>query len=348
MVIVAASLLVPMRCIGQAAGKRSVEEKAFVESVNDSISVQVNLKYDAQGLPDYYYCHVNMPVCEEGLCRLMIVDVYWDVLGNFLRYELPPGEALTKMDHVEFTADDHQKLRSILSNKASILRDYPLGDLLDRSRKVRSKVVDAVSAATRVEVKDAVVSGAVYSTYALWHVVNGPIASRIEENTKPLLSDALVLKMFRSSDFYYQYYALNHVPEGKMKEYVPLIIDLVNRGASYIPYFAIEKVPKEAWRVDKYQVALLKNFRSADFEMQNAFIGKISQLDLCTDALDALLEGCAKITDRQLERVVEVMGRNVPQLSDDAKAKLGEWCCHRDKKVAEGVRSIVRCGEDGC
>jgi hypothetical protein len=326
------------------SANRGGAEKAFIQSVNDSISVQVNLKYDVQGLPDYYFCHVNMPVCEEGLCRLMIVDVYWDVLGNFLKYELPPGEALTKMDHVEFTTEDHQKLRSILSNKASILRDYPLDDLMDRSRVVKSKVVDAVSAATRVEVKDAIVSGAAYSTYALWHVVNGPIASRIEEYTRPLVREALVLKMFRSNDFYYQYYALNHVPEGKMKTYVPEIIDLVNRGVSYIPYFAIEKVPEEGWSVDDYQVALLKNFRSADFELQNAFIGKIADVKLCSDALDELVAACAKITDKQLERVVEVIARNADRLSDEGKAKLAGFCSHADKKVAEVVRGIVKKG----
>jgi hypothetical protein len=105
----------------------------------------------------------------------MVIDVYWDLLGNFLRYELPAGESLTKLDHQELTAGDHEQLQKILSDKGSILRDYPAEDLIDR-RIVKStdKKVDAVTSATRVDVKAAVVPGAVYSTYVLWYIVNGP------------------------------------------------------------------------------------------------------------------------------------------------------------------------------
>ena len=214
---------------------------AFSESINDSIRVDVKLTYGDDGHPEAYFCHVNTPVCEEGLCKLMVLDIYWDLLGNFLKYEVPPGEHLTKFDHHPFTDEDHNKLRKILSDRASILRDYPVDDLVDNSIVKKSDVVDAVSAATRVEVKNAIVGGAVYSTYVLWHIVNGPIASRIEAHARPMISEALMRKMFRTPNIHYQYYALTHYPENDSLVYVPEVVNLVKNGIDYIPYFAVEK-----------------------------------------------------------------------------------------------------------
>lgn len=333
-------------CFAQAINKRNQQEKAFVDSINDSLQVQVNLQYDGAGLPDYYYCHINTPVCEQGLCRLMVLDVYWDLLGNFLKYELPPHSPLTKFDHHEFTREDHEKLYGILSDKASILRDYPVEDLVDTQVKRKSEVVDAVSAATRVGVKDAIVGGAVYSTYVLWHIVNGSIASRIEAYTHPLFNEALLMKMFDSNNLYYQFFALNHYHEDHVAAYIPRIIHLVTDGVSYIPYFAIEKLPASAWANDPYQVSLLKHFRKADFELQNAFLNKLKDVKLCSEALDLLVSGMGDIKEKQLIRALEIVSNNQERLSKSALSKISEFSNHQDKQISELVDLLLKCGED--
>lgn len=342
MLVFAAAFFMWTCCFGQDGSKRNHNEKAFVEYINDSIQVQVKLQYNEEGLPAHYYCHVNTPVCEQGLCRLMVLDVYWDVLGNFLKYELAPNESLTKFDHMEFTREDHEKLYGILSDKASVLRDYPVGDLIDSSTKRRSAVVDAVSAATRVEVKDAIVGGAVYSTYVLWHIVNGPIASRISEHTKPLFNGALLIKMFKSENFYYQYYALDHVPEREVTDYIPFLIHLVKNGISYIPYFAIEKIPVSAWRMDQNQISLLEHFGAADFELQNAMLAKITDVDLCIEALDQLIAGLGKITDQQMMKALAVIERNQDRISQRSQPKIAELSNHPDDQVAAQSRIILK------
>lgn len=343
-------ILLVMAILAASTGFSQEREKAnqvydaFTADINDSIQVDVKLRYDEAGLPEHYFCHVDTPVCEEGLCKLMVIDIYWDVLGNFLKYELSPGEPLTKFDHLHFTEEDHAKLKAILADRASILRDYPVNDLVDQRIVKKSDVVDAVTAATRVGVRDAIVSGAVYSTYTLWHIVNGPIASRIEQHSKPLYSDALLMKMFRSENLHYQYFALHHYPEKDSLLYLPEVINLVKAGIDYVPYFAIEKVPHSAWLDHSHQLNLITHFRRADFELQNAILDKVSDVNLSSQALDVLMAALNGLTDKQRLKVLQVAARNQKRLSKDALAMIETLCGHSDPQISVLARGLVEGG----
>lgn len=327
-----------INCIAQSGRN----ELVFGEQINDSTKVDVLLHFDATNEPVYYFCHVNTAVCEDGLCKLMVVDVFWDLLGNFLKYELPEGEALTKMDHMEFTKEDHEKLRGILSSKGSILKDYPLRDLVVKPTGRKSGNVDAVTAATRADVKDVVVSGAVYSTYVLWHIVNGHIASMIEEHSKPLLTKERIAGMFYSENFYYQYFALNSIAEKDSMEYADEVVHLVTNGADYIPYFAIDKVPVSALRSEKYQVALLQRFGTADFELQNAMLNRMTGIELSTNALDLLVNALGNVTDRQLMKALEIIAVSQKRLSERSEKTLSQFSRHKDPQISARVRSLMK------
>lgn len=339
--ILVLSVVIVYSCLGQDDA-RAKTSKVFVEDINDSTSVEVHLSYDEHGEPEAYYCHVNTSVCEEGLCKLMVIDVYWDLLGNFLRYELPNGESLTKMDHEEFTREDHAHLRKILADKGSILRDYPVDDLVDRRIVKKSDDVDAVSSATRVDVREAVVGGAVYSTYVLWHIVNGPIASRIMQHSKPYLTKDRVEEMFYSSNFYYQYYALTTITAEDSTKYLDEVIHLVRKGASYIPYFAIEKVPVSAWANDPYQSSLLEFFIQADFELQNFILNRIEKVSLSPEALGQLVSGIHRLRDSQTVKALAIVRSNLPRLSDAARGRLAKLKSHSNKEIAQAVGEILQ------
>lgn len=330
-------------CFGQGVATPK-SSKVFTASINDSTVVDVYLRYTDTHEGDAYYCHVNTQVCEEGLCKPMVINVFWDLLGNFLRYELPEGEALTKLDHQEFTTADHEQLYKILSNKGSILRDYPVRDLVDTQLiKTKDKNVDAVSAATRVDVKEAVVSGAVYSTYVLWHIVNGPIASRIVEHSKPLLTKERVARMFYSQNFYYQYYALNSAvaPQDSL-EYIDAVIHLVKHGDSYIPYFAIEKVPAWGWNTDRYQRSLLEYFRYADFELQNFILNRIENVTLSPEALELFISGIEGLREGQMIKALGVVSNNSSRLSGTARTRLSKLKDHPNKEIAAAIVRILQ------
>lgn len=327
-------------CFSQES-KHDLEEDVFAENINDSTRVQVKLKYDKEGTPQYYFCHVNTAVCEDGLCKLMVVDVFWDLLGNFLRYELPAGEALTKMDHKEFTKEDHEKLRNILSSKTSILKDYPLKDLIVKPTGRKSGDVDAVTAATRADVRDVVVGGAVYSTYVLWHIVNGPIALKIEEHSRPFLTEERVARMFYSENFYYQYFALNSLADKDPAKYAEGVVHLVMNGTDYIPYFAIDKVPATALQKEKYQVALLQHFVQSDFELQNAILNRMAGVKLSSEALSLLVAALDKVTDRQAIKALEIVAVSQDNLNASSRKTLSQFARNKDPQISERVQALL-------
>lgn len=337
-------LLLNLLLVSTGLAQEDRASKVFTASINDSTAVDVYLRYDNDRQPEAYYCHVNTAVCEEGLCKLMVIDVYWDLLGNFLRYALPDGESLTKLDHQEFTAEDHEKLYKILSDKGSILRDYPADDLIERqilTTKTTDEKVDAVTSATRADIKDAVVSGAAYSTYVLWHIVNGAIASEIIEHSKPFLTKERVDKMFYSGNFYYQYYALSSIGPEDSDAYLDEIIHLVKHGVSYIPYFAIEKLPASAWTTDASQRSLLEYFKIADFELQNFILNRIEDVSLSPSALELLVSGMQGLRDSQIVKALAIVRKNSAAINARSRAQLATLSTHPNKEIAGEVGRIL-------
>lgn len=324
-----------------AASQQKRSEPVFVESINDSTEVEVHLRYDANNQPTHYFTHVNTAVCEEGLCKLLVVDVYWDLLGNFLRYELPEGEELTKLDHKEFTPEDHEKLNKILADRSSILKDYPLEDLIVRPARTSSGKVDAVSAATRVDAKDAIVGGAVYSTYVLWHIVNGPIASRISDVSRRYLTEERVARMFYSDNFYYQYHALSTLKPADSLKHIDGVVHLVAKGKDYIPLFAVERVPSFAWKESKYQIRLLEAFQNADFELRNAMLDRLSRIVLSPQAIDLLAGSLDEVTDKQANRIVKLLAANRTNLTPRATEAL-DALARKDGAAGAEAKSLVR------
>jgi hypothetical protein len=283
------------------------KEKAFDAYLRDSMQIQVDLAYDAASKPDFYMSHVKTPVCKDTLCYLVEIDLYWDLLGNFKKYEVPPGKPLTKFDHEEFEAADHKKLASILSDKTSLLRDYDMKALVDENVRRTSGVVDATTGATSATIKDAVVGGALYTTHTLWHIVNGEVAGKILKHTEARFTDSLLVRMLRSEEYHYQYYALNKIPAEQIGNYLPELMQLVKSGDAYVPFFAIEKLPEATWKTASTQKQLVGMLGEVRFEMQNEIINRFKGIPLSPKAIKGLQEVLPQLTDQQKTKVLKLI-----------------------------------------
>ena len=316
-------------------------EKAFDVQINDSTFIQIDLQYNGKSLPERYVSHVETPVCKDGLCYLMVIDIYWDVLGNFLTYDVPENLPLTKFDHVEFTAEDHLKMKEILSNKDSFLRFYALENLIDTTAQRSSTVVDGVSGATHKSIQNDVVGGAVFSTYVLWHIVNGPVAGKILKHTEDRLSDSLMIQLLESSNYHYQYYALNRISEENSMEYLPYIIRLVSNGHAYVPFFAIERIPAEVWKSPEGQVQIINLIGKIGFEMQNELLNRIQGFTLSEEATDVLVSNLDKLSDGQLIKVLNILKDNQGAISDEALSKLSGLTKHDHGEISSLSSGII-------
>lgn len=286
------------------------KEKAFVVFLEDSVQVAVDLIFTDNGRPDHYQSHVETPVCKDSLCYLVEIDLYWDLLGNFKNYRLPPEAPLTKFDHEEFDASDHVKLKKILANKTSLLRDYDMKSLVDNSVKRSSAVVDATTGATSASIKDEVVGGALYTTHKLWHIVNGEAAAKILQHTQARFDDALLVQMLRSDEYHYQYYALTKIPANATDKYLPELIHLVANGDEYVPFFAVEKLPAHVWKDANYQLKLVEMIGSLNFEMQNEIINRFKGIPLSNETLGQLTNISPKLTEQQKSKVKSLLQAN--------------------------------------
>ena len=107
---------------------------------------------------------------------------------------------LTKGDHKPFTDADYDRLDQILKDGWSILGTHPLDYFLVKP-DARSEVeVDGITAATPLSVKDAVVDQAAYTSWVLWHWVNGSIVDRLHAETVARVDDDYLLHGLKSDD----------------------------------------------------------------------------------------------------------------------------------------------------
>ena len=67
-------------------------------ALQDSVS-KSDLLYKVSsidGTPIFFYRKVFSPVCFDNKCRPLTVNLYWNITGRYLGFELPDGEFLSK------------------------------------------------------------------------------------------------------------------------------------------------------------------------------------------------------------------------------------------------------------
>ena len=217
--------------------------KAFMYKADDfAVANTINFCLNGE-IPVGYESTLNMPVCDDKLCANVVLKMNWDLAGNYVSFDTIQGKPLTKFDHKRFTDADYKKLNQILKDRNSILRALDKNDLVDKSIQVKATTVDAVTGATPSTVKNAVVEGAVYSSYTLWHFVFGSIGDSIRANTRRIYSDQIAQQMLQSSNFETQLFALKQWPIASFGTHSDLLFQVIRKSAPIIKAYVINKMP---------------------------------------------------------------------------------------------------------
>jgi hypothetical protein len=184
-----------------------------------------------------------MPVCDDTLCANVELKIHWDLAGNYAGFDTIDGKPLTKFDHKKFSSADYLKLDQILKNRNSTLRMLNKEDLVDKSVKVKATTVDAVTGATPATIKNATVDGAVYTSYTLWHFVNGAIRNKLAFFTQSIYSESVSLLLLKSHNHETQLFALRNIPEKDYELHADLLFEVINQSAPLIKAYIITKAP---------------------------------------------------------------------------------------------------------
>lgn len=152
----------------------------FIDSSDESSDQMIIELQDKNGLPLWFGRYFYKDVCVSGKCKMIHIWLFWDGAGNYLGFQVPKDEPLTKSDHTIFESPDYNKLDEILQDRASILRNLKQEDLVIIPDSIDNPYeIDGYTAATQPTLSEVVVKDAVYTCHTLWHTVYGPTQQEI-------------------------------------------------------------------------------------------------------------------------------------------------------------------------
>jgi len=323
------------------SGQEGRSVHAFGFHANDSLDVEVNLGYSAEGNPVSYSAHLQTDVCSDGLCKPVSISIQWDLLGNFHSYSTDQGHRLTKFDHVELTAQDHRQLHRILSDTASILRDYEVEDMIDTTVHLQSFKLDAVTGATSKTFDGATVEGALYTVYTLWHFTNGPVRKRILEHTRSLLSDSFVRYMLHSGNRDYVAFIFKNLTGEQRGKFVPDILELISNRDTYIPHFALAQLSDSILANYSYQHEILRYLPTVNSSVKNVLLERFQTLKLDGLGLAMLMSFVSELQENQILNVFSIIENNKSQLHKGLIKQLEALLNSSNKIIAQQAKIIL-------
>ncbi len=221
----------------------------------------VVLRLDENGFPEEYRLFLQTHVCLEQTCKRLDVTLFWDALGQYSRLEYPGQTPLTKSDHKEFRREDYDRLDAILKNKDSVLSAYPLSTFVPSPEPAAAEV-DAITSATPQSVQDAVVPGAAYTSWVLWHWVNGGIADQLFARTLPYCSVDYLNHCLLSTDLRFVQFALQHLLDNELydlsyREACFQTLEKSGRANGQLTLQYIERLPQDSEELNQRLMALI-------------------------------------------------------------------------------------------
>lgn len=299
-------------------------KKAFDFPLTDSSFIcSVELNFTSDSIPATYSTIMSIPVCDDGLCQTLELLMYWNLIGNYLKYDTIKGMPLTKYDHLPFTKSDYVKLHEILADNNSILERKTLYELFDRDHVRKSNTVDAITGATAQAVKNAIVEGALYSSYSLWHIANGGIKTMIQDYTKTIFTPELGEILLNSEDYQEQLFVLKLLSEEDFATLFNSITILLSTSNPLVEMYILKKLPEAIWQNQSYQYQLIRSFPKLNINSQSILFQKLLELDTIEiSSLVFLSEQIDEMSINQLENYFRILENVHSEKNTEIRDKL--------------------------
>ncbi|MEX2565426.1 MAG: hypothetical protein WD431_05755 [Cyclobacteriaceae bacterium] len=300
-------------------------EKQLIRTLEtDSIRYDLWLVSDNDDFPAHYYAEIFTPVCYSDKCYPVFIEFYWDLLGNFRHYEMPPGKTLTKNDHEEFNPEEYQKMQEILSNESSLLGEYKAEDLVVEQKEEMAQGVDAVTGATLKTLQNEVISGAVYSCYTLWHIAHGEISELVKGHTEETQSAKMIHRFLESQNHKYQYWAIDQVlkDDGSIiQPYTESVLSILGGQNIFIAQHLLEKLSVKEFAQAEKQQWLWETFRTSPYRLQMDILDKLTHIPILDKIQLPLIQQLKSSNPAQQEKLIHLLGEQ-NRLSKPAQGEL--------------------------
>ena len=236
---------------------------------------------DNEKKPLLYYADIQTPVCIDNICKPVFIEIYWNLLGNYVGFGVFEDHLLTKYDHDLFEPADYQLLHDLLLDKHSILGRRELKSLFDPSVKPEKEIeykgqkVDGVSGATRKEIKESVVAGGLFSCYTMWHLVNGEVTVKMADRLDSVLSYELINYFLYSDYVDYQFYALKKMSGEDMYSEFHRIMEIYPQVNGLTKTYILKKLPLTVWQDQDHARRLYRLFSVSDINSKTVLVDKL-------------------------------------------------------------------------
>lgn len=287
---------------------------------------ELYLLSDSVGQPLLFYADILTPVCIDDICKPVYIELYWDLTGGYAGYGLYEDEPLTKFDHDEFLPKDHQKLHRLLSNNNSILRRKQLSDLFDEQAIPEKKIeyqgveLDAVSGATKKEIKESIVEGALYSCYTLWHLVHGKAVEDIENYLESIYTEELEAYFLQADYEPYNYYALRSMEAAAFAKHQRRIAEIFAVAKPLSRTYLLKKMPGEILQEEEICRKFYQHFSTVDINTKTLLINYLP--DANSIAVAILSDHLEEMSKNQLKTYLETLSADASKISPEVRNNL--------------------------
>ncbi len=268
------------------------EEAFFISGEDTSLQHQVYLLKDSSEADLLYFAPIVTPVCIDGKCKPVHISLYWNLIGNYVGYALPPSIPLSKYDHESFEEKDYKRLHQLLLDDKSVLKRKKLEDLFDKNARPDKKVrykgeeIDGVTGATRKEIKESLVAGALYSCYTVWHLAHGEVKDRIVARTLAERKDEIDPQLLYSPYRDYQHFAIRQLDTLDLLRHLPRMVEILPEAAPLTRTYLLKKLPIQAYSIPDHSAALYDQMPRIDLNAKTLLIRKL------VHASDRAVENC--------------------------------------------------------
>lgn len=312
-----------------------VESKElFHFSGNDSLVTHcIELLSNKNKEPLFFYADIETPVCADGECKLAKIKIYWNLLGNYVGYGIDTKTPLTKNEHDPFTSADYKKLHQLLGDRHSILERREMDDLIDEVPVVGEalktyKGVDAISGATKKEIKESVVKGGLYSCYTLWHLANGDVVKEMQKQLKSMYSDAINDYFLKSAYVDYQEYGLKNLKQQDFGNHLEEIIQIFKETSPITRAYILKKIPNDLFSEMEATDQFYRQFSNVDLNTRTQLIQKIKVAHV--GSVQILLGQIPIMTKNQLTVYLETLGKDSNAMNSAIKKDLKKYAKSKD------------------
>lgn len=276
----------------------------FFESEEYAVADTIVLCKNTAGIPAGYSANLNMAVCNDGLCARLLLKMNWDLAGSFVGYDTITGHPLTKFDHKRFAGLDYMKLTGILKDKNSVLGTFEKEDLIDKRIKIKATTVDAVTGATSKAIKNSVVEGAVYSTYALWHLINSSLIDSMRSYTRKIYSMQVANLLLNSDNYDSQLFALKQMSDDDYRAAFPLLLHVIKKSVPFIRSYMITKAPLP-FAEEERNLQFVSIFPELDSNSKSVFIDRITaERKIAVVFLPLMASMVSQLDSKQIEKCI--------------------------------------------